>query len=72
MKMVTTTRAIPPYHKGQTVLVRDAIAEKLVASGEACNPQPSPFPEPAEFKPYDPKGPARSLRPARTRGGSNG
>lgn len=42
MKTVTFTRDMRPWRKGDAVPVPDELADKLVASGEAENPQPFP------------------------------
>lgn len=61
MKMVEFTRDMRPHKAGETRVVPDAVAEKLIANGEA-KPRDSVF-----DKPVDP--PARGKPyPARKRG----
>ena len=55
MKMVEFTRDMRPHRAGETRIVPDAMAEKLIASGDA-KPRDSVFDKPVEpsahGKPY--------------------
>jgi len=59
MKIVTFTRDMRPWQKGQDAVLPDDIARKVLASGEAENPRP--------FPPQD-VAPAGAVPPTRGRG----
>lgn len=51
MQIVKLTRDMRPWQKGQDVVLPPAIAEKLIANGEAENPRPYPPPDVAPAVP---------------------
>jgi hypothetical protein len=60
MKIVTFTRDMRPWQKGQDAVIPDELAAKVVASGEAENPRPFPPEDVAPAAPVAaPPAPAR-------------
>jgi hypothetical protein len=51
MKIVTFTRDMRPWQKGQEAVLPDALAAKVVASGEATDPRPFPPQDVAPTRP---------------------
>ncbi len=57
MKIVTLTRDMRPWRAGDRPVIPDAVAERLVANGDATDPRP--------FPPEDVAGP--QIRPPKGR-----
>lgn len=67
MKLIELTTDLRPWRRGDNVPVPDALADKLVESGEAINPRPFPAREPSivDLEIMKPPLPPESSKPRR-------